>query len=208
MLQQQLPGSSQCHSKPLIRMSVRTAAQRSLPRAFLPNLLLGSFWQERLPQRQQHVAQVDARQSFLEQDARLESLHSSEEPLHVQPLHLTKAQREGLARWAFNAAASGAFHLPVFLGFALTMPAWAEAASPADTAQQAVDSAQQAAQTGGSSGPGLLLVFGPLVLYGLFYAWRQFVNPKAKLSDALFIAASGVVVGNIISIVFFRVRLY
>ena len=61
------------------------------------------------------------------------------------------------------------------------MPAWAEAASPADTAQQAVDSAQQAAQKGGTSGPGLLLVFGPLVLYGLFYAWRQFVNPKAKV---------------------------
>ena len=46
--------------------------------------------------------QVDARQSFLEQDARLESLQSSEETLYVQPLHLTKAQREGLAKWAFN----------------------------------------------------------------------------------------------------------
>ncbi len=157
MMQQQLPGSSQCHSKPLMRWDMQTdccilnsQAPKSIPHSCLQDerahccpaesskgfpaqsangvilareasaeaaaRLTGASCTARLADpaatscgqavqlwpRHPAALQVDARQSFLEQDARLESLHSSEEPLHVQPLHLTKAQREGLARWAFN----------------------------------------------------------------------------------------------------------
>ena len=48
----------------------------------------------------------------------------------------------------------------------------------------------------------------PLLLYVGFYLYREKVNPKAKLSDLVYIAAAAVIVVNLLSILFFKVRLF
>ncbi|KAK9810306.1 hypothetical protein WJX72_008324 [[Myrmecia] bisecta] len=53
---------------------------------------------------------------------------------------------------------------------------------------------------------GLLLT--PLVLYGGFNIYRTNVNPRAKLSDFLFIFAALVIFGNLLSILVFKVRFF
>lgn len=49
------------------------------------------------------------------------------------------------------------------------------------------------------------LAFAPLALYGVFYLLRSTVYPKIKLGDYVFFLASIVVVGNILSILIFKV---
>lgn len=53
-----------------------------------------------------------------------------------------------------------------------------------------------------------LVLLAPLLLYGLFNVYRSKVNPKATISDFLFIIAALVVVGNLFSILVLKVRLY
>lgn len=54
----------------------------------------------------------------------------------------------------------------------------------------------------------IVLLLAPILLYGGFSVYREKVNPRAKLSDFLFIAAGVVIVGNVLSILIFKVRLY
>lgn len=50
------------------------------------------------------------------------------------------------------------------------------------------------------------VALAPVALYGIFYALRSTIYPKIKLGDYVFFLASLVVVGNIMSIVLFKVR--
>ena len=54
----------------------------------------------------------------------------------------------------------------------------------------------------------ILLLLAPILLYGVFSLYREKVNPKAKLSDFLFIAVAAVIVLNILSILILKVRLF
>lgn len=54
----------------------------------------------------------------------------------------------------------------------------------------------------------VVLLAAPLLLYGGFSIYRDRVNPKAKLSDFLFVTAGLIIVLNLLSILFFKVRLY
>lgn len=62
--------------------------------------------------------------------------------------------------------------------------------------------------TRGISAPEVALLAAPILLYGLFTIYREKVNPKATISDFLFITAGIVIVGNIVSILVFKVRIF
>lgn len=49
------------------------------------------------------------------------------------------------------------------------------------------------------------VALAPIALYGVFYLLRSTVYPKIKLGDYVFFLASTVVVGNILSILIFKV---
>lgn len=49
------------------------------------------------------------------------------------------------------------------------------------------------------------VALAPIALYGVFYLLRSTVYPKIKLADYVFFLASTVVVGNILSILIFKV---
>ena len=53
-----------------------------------------------------------------------------------------------------------------------------------------------------------LVILRNVCSYGLFYAYRQYANPRAKLSDLFFILGALVVFGNIFSILVFKKRIY
>ncbi|KAI8464085.1 MAG: hypothetical protein J3K34DRAFT_127039 [Monoraphidium minutum] len=48
----------------------------------------------------------------------------------------------------------------------------------------------------------------PLLIYALFWLYRDRVNPKATFGDLLYIVGAVVVFGNIISIVVFKTRFF
>lgn len=54
----------------------------------------------------------------------------------------------------------------------------------------------------------VVLLSAPILLYGLFTLYREKVNPKATISDFLFITAGVVIVGNIFSILVLKVRIF
>lgn len=51
------------------------------------------------------------------------------------------------------------------------------------------------------------LLFAPLILYSLFALYRS-IDPKAKISDFVFYTLGAVVVGNLVSIIFFKTRFF
>eukprot|EP00882_Tetradesmus_deserticola_P003664 GHRQ01003877.1.p1 GENE.GHRQ01003877.1~~GHRQ01003877.1.p1 ORF type:complete len:159 (+),score=37.19 GHRQ01003877.1:107-583(+) len=72
-------------------------------------------------------------------------------------------------------------------------------AAAADAAQKSVDA---------PAWLGYALLLSPLLLYGFFTFYRSQVNPRAKFTDFLFIVAGIAVVGNLVSILAFKVRLF
>lgn len=70
--------------------------------------------------------------------------------------------------------------------------------------------AEEAATATGDEGFKISLLLGaaPLAVYGVFYGYREFVNPRAKISDALYFLAAGVILANIVSILVFHVRFF
>ncbi|CAL8460529.1 g58 [Coccomyxa elongata] len=54
----------------------------------------------------------------------------------------------------------------------------------------------------------IVLLSAPPLLYGIFSLYRSQVNNQAKLSDFLSIIAATIIIGNIVSAVVFKVRLY
>jgi hypothetical protein len=83
------------------------------------------------------------------------------------------------------------------LSWAAALPAAAEDAAASSDAAEA-----------SGFGPSTLLVLLPLVLYGVFNVYRTNANPKATFNDFLFLCAGLAVIGNIISIVVFKVRYF
>lgn len=84
-------------------------------------------------------------------------------------------------------------------------------AGPAAALADEAAPAAEAASSGGLFGLtplGWAVVFSPLVFYGIFNVYRNQVNPAAKFGDAVFIFAALVILGNLISILVFKVRLF
>jgi drug/metabolite transporter (DMT)-like permease len=101
-------------------------------------------------------------------------------------------------------AAGTKAHIPaasasVLLYSLLSLPAVAD-----EAVQPAADAATEAA-IGPLGYAGTLL---PVALYGTFYLYREKVNPRAKISDFLFIIGALVVLGNIVSMVVFKTRYF
>jgi hypothetical protein len=91
------------------------------------------------------------------------------------------------------------------LALALLHPALAvadEAAVVEATAAAGDPAATQASPLG------YVVVFAPILLYGIFSLYRDKVNPRATISDFLFILAAIAVFANLISILAFKVRLF
>lgn len=88
--------------------------------------------------------------------------------------------------------------------------AFAEEVVPDVTAAgaEAVDAAAAAVTEGGLPVAELALVLSPIILYGIFNVYRSALNPRAKLSDFLFIVAAIAIVGNILSILIFKKRFF
>ncbi|KAL3157091.1 hypothetical protein ABBQ38_001337 [Trebouxia sp. C0009 RCD-2024] len=129
-----------------------------------------------------------------------------------QQPHLSKGQRMRLQQWTLQAVSSGAYSLSALLLAGALNPALAvgefnPGAGAAVTASTPPSIPNLAAPGGLTAFEGLL-IFAPVILYGLFTVYRSKVNERAKLSDFLFIAAAGVVVANLVSIIFFKRRLY
>lgn len=55
---------------------------------------------------------------------------------------------------------------------------------------------------------GVALALSPLVLYLIFNIYRAQINPRAKWSDFVFVFAALAIGGNLISIIFFKLRLF
>lgn len=53
-----------------------------------------------------------------------------------------------------------------------------------------------------------LIVFSPLILYGIFVTYRAKLNPRATLTDFAFIVAAVIIVLNLLSILVFKIRLF
>ncbi|CAI5468195.1 unnamed protein product [Closterium sp. Yama58-4] len=80
-------------------------------------------------------------------------------------------------------------------------------ALPVLAEEAAVDAAADAA----AAAPdwlGYVLLAIPLVAYGGFYFFRAAVNPKAGLLDYAFVLVATVIVANILTTLFLKVRLY
>ena len=52
-----------------------------------------------------------------------------------------------------------------------------------------------------------VILFAPLLLYGLFSVYRR-IDPGAKISNFVFYTLGAVVIGNLVGIIFFKTRLF
>ena len=77
-----------------------------------------------------------------------------------------------------------------------TLPATAEEGNPVKAAAKGVSVGE------------IVLLSAPLLLYALFNVYRDKINPKASISDFLFLLVALVIVGNVFSILVLKVRLY
>lgn len=123
---------------------------------------------------------------------------------------MSTIQRLRLRQWVLQAVSSGTYSLSALLLAGALAPAQAvgefnpgSAASVTASQPPAIPNPAQ-----GLTNFEGLLIFAPVVLYGGFSLYRSKVDQRAKLSDFLFIAAAAVVVANIVSIIFFKRRLY
>lgn len=97
--------------------------------------------------------------------------------------------------------------VPMVTALLASAPALAEEGAVGEAAGSVDVMAQNSGILGYTNG-GLVIAFSPLVIYGAFYLYRAQINPKAKVADLLFVTAACVVLGNILSILLFKVRLY
>jgi hypothetical protein len=94
------------------------------------------------------------------------------------------------------------------------LSAWLTTASPAlaDAADGAPDASVAAAASSGLpfgfSPLEAAIAVAPLLFYGILTAYRSLVNPKASISDVLFLLAAFLIVGNLASGLVFKVRLF
>jgi hypothetical protein len=52
------------------------------------------------------------------------------------------------------------------------------------------------------------ILLAPVILYSIFTVYRTAFNPRVKLSDFFFAVGTVVVIGNILSIVIFKIRFF
>ena len=65
-----------------------------------------------------------------------------------------------------------------------------------------------AAEKSGSIAPAVVLGLSPILLYGIFYAYREKVNPNVKASDYLFAVLCFAVFGNLFSTAVLKFRFF
>ncbi|CAD7701535.1 unnamed protein product [Ostreobium quekettii] len=102
---------------------------------------------------------------------------------------------------------TGAFAVGFIALSAMAMDPWAQAlADEGETAAAASgDVVAQAGEIFSSQGA---FLFTPILLYLIFIVYRTSLNPKAKVTDFLFLVASFFIIFNIISILFFKTRYF
>mmetsp|Transcript_10162 Transcript_10162/g.17701 ORF Transcript_10162/g.17701 Transcript_10162/m.17701 type:complete len:151 (-) Transcript_10162:510-962(-) len=140
-------------------------------------------------------------------------LRSSAASSQKRPVRLA-GQRLVVASVQRDGEVQGSVPEPISLAMLMTLttsvPAWAEeVAAPAAAAEIAAP-ATVALPTYlfGMNAVELGALLAPIVVYGAFTLFRNTVNPKASFSDALLIGATLVILGNILSIVFLKVRFF
>ncbi|BDA41596.1 hypothetical protein COCOBI_02-3770 [Coccomyxa sp. Obi] len=75
-------------------------------------------------------------------------------------------------------------------------------------AEDVGEAAAKTSQGFGLNPAEIVLLSAPPLLYGIFSLYRSQVNNQAKLSDFLSIIAATIIIGNIVSAIVFKVRLY
>jgi hypothetical protein len=98
--------------------------------------------------------------------------------------------------WFANAVVRGGLELALLSSVILPALARADEVLPDAVAPHGITVAEVA------------LLTAPLLLYSAFSIFRSQVNPKAKISDFLFILVALIIVANIISIIFFKTRIF
>ena len=87
--------------------------------------------------------------------------------------------------------------------FLAALPALAE-----ESAVDAADAATTAPSVFGFSPIEVAIAVAPLLFYGVLTVYRSAVNPKASISDVAFLLAAFLIVGNLLSGLIFKVRLF
>ena len=81
-------------------------------------------------------------------------------------------------------------------------------ADAAPAVADATAAAADAAEKGGGVLPAVVLGLMPILLYGIFYLFREKINPNVKVSDYLFAVLTIAVWLNFISAIVFKFRFF
>ena len=78
----------------------------------------------------------------------------------------------------------------------------------ADKVADAAPAATDAAEKGGGTLPAVVLGLSPILLYGIFYLYRDKVDPNVKVSDYLYAVLATAVGVNFFSALVFKFRFF
>ncbi len=81
-------------------------------------------------------------------------------------------------------------------------------ADAAPAAADAASAAADAAEKGGGTVPAVVLGLSPILLYGIFFLYREKFNPNVKVSDFLFAVLAIAVWVNFLSSIVFKFRFF
>ena len=81
-------------------------------------------------------------------------------------------------------------------------------ADAAPAAADAASAAADAAEKGGGTVPAVVLGLSPILLYGIFFLYREKSNPNVKVSDFLFAVLAIAVWVNFLSSLVFKFRFF
>jgi hypothetical protein len=114
-----------------------------------------------------------------------------------------RAPRRAEASSRFDASAPTAGLAAASLALAAPLAAFADEAPAVEAA--ALDAAGDALVLSPSTAA---IALSPVIAYGVFFLYREKVNPRATLGDGLFVIAALVIAANIVSILVFKLRLF
>ena len=83
-----------------------------------------------------------------------------------------------------------------------------KAADVAPAVADAAVAAADAAEKSGSFAPAAVLGLSPILLYGMFYIYREKFNPNVKVADFIFFVLCFAVFGNLLSTTFLKFRFF
>jgi hypothetical protein len=115
-----------------------------------------------------------------------------------------RAPRRAEASSRFDASAPTAGLAAASLALAAPLAAFADEAPAVEAA--ALDAAGDALVLSPFGTAAIAL--SPVIAYGVFFLYREKVNPRATLGDGLFVIAALVIAANIVSILVFKLRLF